>query len=112
MARLTKEEHDGYMRSIMDRFDNPEDGAEMIEALRMDFDESMQTIEGVPAEQFNELQSNYNALREKYIERFFGGNEDLMKAKESQKKDIENDKKELTYEALFENAGSYTGKDE
>lgn len=112
MARLTKEEHESYMRNIMDRFDNPDDGAEMIEALRADFDESMQAIDGVPAEQYNELQSNYIALREKYIERFFGGNEDLLEAKEGQKEDIENDKKELTYEALFENAESYTGKDE
>lgn len=106
MPRLTKDEHEGYMRAIMDRFENPDDAADMITALRNDFDASLEVIDSGDSDE------RYNTLREKYIERFFGGNADLMEEKDNQAEDIKEDSKPLTYEALFENAESYTGKDE
>lgn len=110
MARLTQEEHDGYMHTIMDMYENPDDGAEMISRLREDFVESMEVVEGVPQSDYDALNDKYNSLREKYIARFFGGNDDLDGAKENQSKDIEEDNKgELTFEGVAE---SYTGKDE
>lgn len=109
MPRLTPEEHEGYMQTIMGMFENPDDGAEMIGRLRDDYNSSMEVIDTVAQNEYNELNGKYNALREKYIERFFGGNADIEAAKTAQRKDIEADKKgELTFEGVAE---SYLGKD-
>jgi hypothetical protein len=109
MPRLTPEEHEGYMQSIMGMFENPDDGAEMIGRLRDDYNSSMEVIDTVAQSEYDELNGKYNALREKYIERFFGGNADIDAAKTAQRKDIEADEKgELTYEGVAE---SYLGKD-
>lgn len=109
MARLTPEEHEGYMQTIMGMFENPDDGAEMIGRLRDDYNSSMEVIDTVAQSEYDELNGKYNALREKYIERFFGGNADIEAAKTAQRKDIEADKKgELTFEGVAE---SYLGKD-
>ena len=100
MPRLTPEEHEGYMQTI---------GAEMIGRLRDDYNSSMEVIDTVAQSEYDELNGKYNALREKYIERFFGGNADIEAAKTAQRKDIEADKKgELTFEGVAE---SYLGKD-
>lgn len=111
MPRLTPDEHEAYMHTIMDMYENPDDGAEMIARLRDDYSASMEVIDGVPQEEYDELNGKYNTLREQYIDRFFGGNADLMEAKAKQSKDIKDDKegKQLTYEEVAE---SYTGKDE
>ena len=77
MPRLTPEEHEGYMQSIMAMFENPDDGAEMIGRLRDDYNSSMEVIDTVAQSEYDELSGKYNALREKYIERFFGGNADI-----------------------------------
>lgn len=109
MPRLTPEEHEGYMQTIMAMFENPDDGAEMIGRLRDDYNSSMEVIDTVAQSEYDELNGKYNALREKYIERFFGGNADIDAAKTAQRKDIEADKKgELTFEGVAE---SYLGKD-
>ena len=109
MPRLTSEEHEGYMQTIMGMFENPDDGAEMIGRLRDDYNSSMEVIDTVAQSEYDELNGKYNALREKYIERFFGGNADIEAAKTAQRKDIEADKKgELTFEGVAE---SYLGKD-
>ena len=109
MPRLTPEEHEGYMQTIMGMFENPDDGAEMIGRLRDDYNSSMEVIDTVAQSEYDELNGKYNALREKYIERFFGGNADIDAAKTAQHKDIEADKKgELTFEGVAE---SYLGKD-
>ena len=109
MPRLTPEEHEGYMQTIMGMFENPDDGAEMIGRLRDDYNSSMEVIDTVAQGEYDELNGKYNALREKYIERFFGGNADIEAAKIAQRKDIEADKKgELTFEGVAE---SYLGKD-
>ena len=109
MPRLTPEEHEGYMQTIMVMFENPDDGAEMIGRLRDDYNFSMEVIDTVAQSEYDELNGKYNALREKYIERFFGGNADIEAAKTAQSKDIEADKKgELTFEGVAE---SYLGKD-
>lgn len=109
MPRLTPEEHEGYMQTIMGMFENPDDGAEMIGRLRDDYNSSMEIIDTVAQSEYDELNDKYNALREKYIERFFGGNADIEAAKTAQRKDIEADKKgELTFEGVAE---SYLGKD-
>lgn len=109
MPRLTPEEHEGYMQTIMGMFENPDDGAEMIGRLRDDYNFSMEVIDTVAQSEYDELNGKYNALREKYIERFFGGNADIEAAKTAQSKDIEADKKgELTFEGVAE---SYLGKD-
>lgn len=111
MPRLTPEEHEGYMHTIMDMYENPDDGAEMISRLREDYAASMEVIDGVSQAEYDELDGKYNTLREKYIERFFGGNADLAEAKDKQSEDIKDDEegKQLTYEQVAE---SYTGKDE
>lgn len=111
MPRLTPEEHEGYMHTIMDMYENPDDAAEMITRLRDDYSASMEVIDGVSQEQYDELSGRYDTLRNQYIERFFGGNADLMEAKEKQSEDIKDDEegKQLTYEEVAE---SYTGKDE
>ena len=111
MPRLTPDEHEAYMRAIMDKYENPDDGAEMISRLRDDYITSMEVIDGVPQVEYDELNGKYNTLREQYINRFFGGNADLMEAKDKQSKDIKDDEagKQLTYEEVAE---SYTGKDE
>ena len=109
MPRLTPEEHEGYMQTIMGMFENPDDGAEMIGRLRDDYNSSMEVIDTVAQSEYDELNGKYNALREKYIERFFGGNADIEAAKTAQRKDIEADKNgELTFEGV---AASYLGKD-
>ena len=109
MPRLTPEEHEGYMQSIMGMFENPDDGAEMIGRLRDDYNSSMEVIDTVTQSEYDELNGKYNALREKYIERFFGGNADIKAAKTAQRENIEPDKKgELTFEGVAE---SYLGKD-
>lgn len=109
MPRLTPEEHEGYMQTIMGMFENPDDGAEMIGRLRDDYNSSMEVIDTVAQSEYDELNGKYNALREKYIERFFGGNTDIDAAKTAQRKDIEADEKgELTFEGVAE---SYLGKD-
>lgn len=109
MPRLTPEEHEGYMQTIMGMFENPDDGAEMIGRLRDDYNSSMEVIDTVAQSKYDELNGKYNALREKYIERFFGGNADIDAAKTAQRKDIEADEKgELTFEGVAE---SYLGKD-
>lgn len=109
MPRLTPEEHEGYMQTIMGMFENPDDGAEMIGRLRDDYNSSMEVIDTVAQSEYDELNGKYNALREKYIERFFGGNADIDAAKTAQRKDIEADEKgELTFEGVAE---SYLGKD-
>ena len=109
MPRLTPEEHEGYMQTIMGMFENPDDGAEMIGRLRDDYNSSMEVIDTVAQSEYDELNGKYNALRGKYIERFFGGNADIEAAKTAQRKDIEADKKgELTFEGVAE---SYLGKD-
>ena len=109
MPRLTPEEHEGYMQTIMGMFENPDDGAEMIGRLRDDYNSSMEVIDTVAQSEYDELNGKYNALREKYIERFFGGNADIEAAKTAQRKDIEADKKgELTFEGVAE---SHLGKD-
>ena len=99
MPRLTPEEHEGYMHTIMDMYENPDDGAEMISRLREDYSASMEVIDGVSQAEYDELNGRYTTLREKYIERFFGGNADLAEAKDKQSEDIKDDE-------------SYTGKDE
>lgn len=111
MPRLTPEEHEAYMHTIMDMYENPDDGAEMIARLRDDYSASMEVIDGVPQEEYDELNGKYNTLREQYINRFFGGNADLMEAKNKQSEDIKDDEesKQLTFEEVAE---SYTGKDE
>ena len=111
MTRLTPEEHESYMRTIMGFYENPDDGAEMITRLRDDYNASMEVIEGVSQAEYDELNGKYNTLREQYINRFFGGNADLMEAKDKQSEDIKDDEegKQLTYEEVAE---SYTGKDE
>ena len=109
MPRLTPEEHEGYMQTIMGMFENLDDGAEMIGRLRDDYNSSMEVIDTVAQSEYDELNGKYNALREKYIERFFGGNADIEAAKTAQREDIEADKKgELTFEGVAE---SYLGKD-
>ena len=109
MPRLNPEEHEGYMQTIMGMFENPDDGAEMIGRLRDDYNSSMEVIDTVAQGEYDELNGKYNALREKYIERFFGGNADIEAAKIAQREDIEADKKgELTFEGVAE---SYLGKD-
>lgn len=109
MPRLTPEEHEGYMQSIMGMFENPDDGAEMIGRLRDDYNSSMEVIDTVAQSEYDELNGKYNALREKYIERFFGGNAAEAAAKTAQREGIEADKKgELTFEGVAE---SYLGKD-
>lgn len=112
MPRLSKEEHEGYMKAIMDRYDNPDEAAEMITALRNDFDASVETIDAGQGNELEEANARYNSLREKYIERFFGGDVSLAEAKEKQTEDIKNESKPLTYEALFEKAETYDGKDD
>jgi hypothetical protein len=111
MPRLTPDEHEAYMHSIMSMYENPDDGAEMISRLRDDYTASLEAIEGVPQAEYDELSGKYNTLREQYINRFFGGNADLMEAKDKQSEDIKDDEegKQLTYEEVAE---SYTGKDE
>ena len=111
MPRLTPEEHEAYMHTIMDMYENPDDGAEMISRLRDDYSASMEVIEGIPQAEYDELNGKYNTLREQYINRFFGGNADLMEAKGAQSEDIKEDEKgeQLTFEEVAE---SYTGKDE
>ena len=111
MPRLTPEEHEGYMHTIMDMYENPDDGAEMISRLREDYSASMEVIDGVSQAEYDERNGRYTTLREKYIERFFGGNADLAEAKDKQSEDIKDDEagKQLTYEEVAE---SYTGKDE
>ena len=109
MPRLTPEEHEGYMQTIMGMFENPDDGAEMISRLRDDYNSSMEVIDTVAQSEYDELNGKYNALREKYIERFFGGDAGIDAAKIAQRKDIEADEKgELTFEGVAE---SYLGKD-
>ena len=100
MARLTPEEHESYMRTIMGFYENPDD-----------YNASMEVIDGVSQAEYDELNGRYNTLREQYINRFFGGNADLMEAKDKQSEDIKDDEegKQLTYEEVAE---SYTGKDE
>lgn len=113
MARLTPEQHEDYMRIIMERFDNPDDANEMVTALRDDFNESMQVIEGgVTQTMYDELKGQHDAIRKAYIDRFFGGNEDLVDVKKDQTEDIEDDAKVLTYEELLKDPESYTGKDD
>ena len=111
MPRLTPDEHEAYMHTIMDMYENPDDGAEMIARLRDDYNASMEVIEGVSQAEYDELNGKYNTLREQYINRFFGGNADLMEAKVKQSEDIKEDEKgeQLTFEEVAE---SYTGKDE
>lgn len=109
MPRLTPEEHEGYMQSIMGMFENPDDGAEMIGRLRDDYNSSLEVADTVAQSEYDELNGKYTALREKYIERFFGGEAGIEGAKADQRKDIEADKKgELTFEGVAE---SYLGKD-
>ena len=91
MARLTPEEHESYMRTIMGFYENPDDGAEMITRLRDDYNASMEVIDGVSQAEYDELNGKYNTLREQYINRFFGGNADLMEAKDKQSEDIKDD---------------------
>ena len=111
MPRLTPDEHETYMRSIMSMYENPDDGSEMISRLRDDYTASLEAIEGVPQAEYDELNGKYNTLREQYINRFFGGNADLMEAKDKQSEDIKDaeEGKQITYEEVAE---SYTGKDE
>ena len=109
MPRLTPEEHEGYMQTIMGMFENPDDGAEMIGRLRDDYNSSMEVIDTVAQSEYDELNGKYNALREKYIERFFGGDADIEATKTAKREDIKADKKgELTFEGV---AASYLGKD-
>lgn len=104
MSRLTKEQHEQYMHDIMGRYENPDEAAPMIEALRNDYAESVVDA-GVP-------QSKYDELKRQYIDRFFGGNEEIENVKHKQDKDTDNDEKsDMSYETLFKNAESYTGKD-
>ena len=113
MARLTPEQHEEYMRVIMERFENPDDANEMITALREDYADSIQVVEGaVTQTMYDELKTQSEAIRKAYIDRFFGGNEDLVDIKKDQKEDIDKDEKILTYEELLKDPESYTGKDE
>lgn len=102
--RLTKEQHEQYMMDIMSKYDNPEDCADMINCLRSDFDESSIVGEVVP-------KSDYDALKTKYIERFFDGEDSKESFKQKQKKDIRNDGKDLTFDALFKFKEGYDGSD-
>ena len=53
MARLTPEEHESYMRTIMGFYENPDDGAEMITRLRDDYNASMEVIDGVSQAEYD-----------------------------------------------------------
>lgn len=109
MARLTQEQFDGYMNDIMQKYDNPEEAAPMLEALRGDFAESMAVSDNtsfVP-------RSDYDSLRDAYISRFFGGQAKIAGVKADQAEDVKQDLKlSLTFENLFDEAESYNGKDE
>ena len=103
--RLTKEQHENYMKDIMSKYDNPEDCAEMLSSLRSDFDESVNIGEVVP-------KSDYDELRAKYIERFFEGDSSKEDIKNKQKKDIRTDGKDLKFEDLFKFKEGYNGSDD
>lgn len=105
MARLTQEKHEEYLRQIMGMYSNPDDAAPMVEALRNDFVESIGT-DVVP-------KSEYDMLKQKYVDRFFGGNAASETVTDNQRADIKNDGNEnLTYAALFKDSEGYNGKDE
>ena len=104
MVRLSKEVYDAYMKEIMGKYENPDDCADMITALRSDYGESCEQ-DVVPKEQ-------YDALKEKYTARFFGGDAKIEEAKKAQKADVKNDMHDLSYDDLFKSHESYKGKDE
>lgn len=105
MARLTKDVHEKYMQDIMGHYENPDEIAPVIDALRSDFDEGI-VEDTVPRSQYDDLKS-------KYISRFFGGDNKKDTAKDKQKEDVDDDKRiNLTFDELFSNAEAYTGKDE
>ena len=52
-------------------------------------------------------------LKQKYVDRFFGGNAASETVTDNQRADIKNDGNEnLTYAALFKDSEGYNGKDE
>ena len=114
MPRLTKDEHEAYMKTIMGLYDNPDDAAEMVGRLRDDYAASLEVVDSAGVEQsvYNALYTNYQTLREQYIDRFFGGESEIEEVKTKQTEDIKEDSEELTYENLFKKAESYTGKDD
>lgn len=104
MARLSKEVYEGYMKTIMGLYENPDECADMLTALRSDFDESLVT-DVVPKGQYDDLKS-------KYVARFFGGDAKIEDAKADQKADVKVDMKNLSYDELFNSRESYDGKDD
>lgn len=105
MARLTLDAHEGYLKDIMSHYENPDEAADILQALRDDFSESLQSEDVVP-------RSEYDELKQKYTERFFGGDTAMSKAKAAQKEDIEKDSKPLTYADLLKDYENYDGKDD
>lgn len=109
--RMTKEQHESYLRDIMGKYDNPEDCADMISALRSDYDESINDT--VSRSDYDSVIKERDDIKMKYIDRFFNGESKMAEIPKRQHDDIQKDTDEnLTFEALFNFKEGYSGKDE
>lgn len=109
---MTKDRHEELMKTIMSKYENPEDCADLICELRTDFDESV-SGDYVSKKDYDTVVSERDNIREKYIKRFFDGDEKLSKIPKKQHDDIQHDTTEnLTFDQLFKFKEGYTGKDE
>lgn len=128
MALMTRKGMDTLLKRIMESGGLTADMEKDIERLRGDFDEregilkkygeeyngeadEYEFTENVSRETSDgEWENKYKELKQRYIDRFFGGieegNEDGKEEgeeiKEEQEEDIEKDGKELSYDKLFE----------
>lgn len=123
MALLTKSGANKILRRIMETGGLTEDMEQDIKRLQNDFDEregmlrnygevydgeDMDEYEYKPREQAvieetEDFKSKYEEMRQKYLDRFFGGTvNEVEEIKEEQTEDVERDGTEQTYEALFE----------
>lgn len=91
MARLTQEQFDGYMQQIMGKFENPDECAPMVTALREDYAMSMAGGDSVP-------KAEYDQLKQAYIDRFFGA---ASNNPGQPPEEIHTEEKKLTYSNLF-----------
>ena len=96
---LTKQEHEEILKSIVEGSDLNDELLNHIQTLRNEFTE---TVDGG-----DEWQAKYTDLKEKYTARFFSEPDETTtdkkvdKVKKEQKKDVERDGEEITYDDLF-----------
>lgn len=128
MALMTKKAMDTLLKRIMETGGLTEDMEKDIERLRGDFDEregilkkygeeydgendEYEFTENVSRETLsNEWEEKYKELKQRYIDRFFGGIEEGNEGekgegeeiKEEQKEDIKKDGEDLSFDNLFE----------